>query len=78
MSAFLDGFFSVFRVPFCVPGEIPQMDWDGDSSIDLSKDWQIIKPAGDPVEPPSIAGSWKKVGNYLRNAMTEYEHNIQQ
>ena len=76
MSAFLDGFFSVFRVPFCAPSEIPQMDWGVDLS---SKDWQVIKPAGDIIiEPPSVAASWKKVGNYLRNAMTEYEHNIQQ
>jgi hypothetical protein len=70
MSAFLDGFFSVFRCPFSVPGEIVSMDWDGD--------WHIIKPSGEPVPPPDIGTAWKKVGNYLRTAMTEYEHNIQQ
>jgi len=75
MSAFLDGFFSVFRAPFCVPGEMPQMDW----GVDLSnKDWQIIKPAGEIKPPPNLRTTWKKVGNYLRHAMTEYEHNIQQ
>ena len=70
MSAFVDGFFSVFRAPFCVPGEILSMDWDGD--------WQVIKPAGEIKPPPNLRTTWEKVGNYLRNAMTEYEHNIQQ
>ena len=70
MTAFLDGFFLVFRCPFSVPGEVLSMDWDGD--------WQAIQPAGDFVEPPSVRASWKKVGDYLRTAMTEYEHHIQQ
>jgi len=70
MHTFLDGFFSVFRVPFSSPGEILLMDWD--------EGWYVVQPAGDPVEPPSIRNSWKKVGNYLRTAMTEYEHHIQQ
>ena len=70
MSAFLDGFFSVFRCPFAVPGDIVLMNWDGD--------WHIVKPSGDVVEPPDIRTSWEKVGKYLRTAMTEYEHRIQQ
>ena len=70
MSAFLDGFFSVFRCPFSVPNDILSMDWDGDR--------YIIKPSGDLVEPSDIRTAWKKVGNYLRTAMTEYEYHIQQ
>ena len=70
MTAFLDGFFSVFRSPFSVHGEILLMDWD--------EGGYVVQPAGEPVEPPSIRTSWKKVGDYLRNAMTEYEHHVQQ
>ena len=70
MSAFLDGFFSVFRSPFSAPDEILSMDWD--------EDWYVVKPSGNLVEPPDICTAWTKVGNYLRTAMTEYEHHIQQ
>jgi len=70
MTAFLDGFFSVFRAPFSVPDEILSMDWD--------EGWCVVQPAGDLVEPPTIHTSWKKVGDYLRNAMTQYEYHIQQ
>jgi hypothetical protein len=70
MPTFLDGFFSVFRCPFSFPGDIPPMDWDVDG--------YVIKPCGVLVEPPSVRTAWEKVGNALRNAMTEYEHHIQQ
>ena len=70
MPTFLDGFFSVFRCPFSFPGEVLSMDWDGD--------WYTVQPSGDLVEPPSARTAWEKVGNALRNAMTEYEHHIQQ
>ena len=65
MFAFLDGFFSVFRCPFAVPGDVLSMDWEGDG--------YLVKPSGPLVEPPNIHTAWKKVGNYLRTAMTEYE-----
>jgi hypothetical protein len=70
MYSFFDGFFSIFRCPFSVPSDILSMDWDGD--------WHIVKPSGDIVDPPNIRTAWEKVGNYLRTAMTEYEHHIQQ
>ena len=70
MSAFFDGFFSVFRSPFSVPDEILSMNGDGD--------WHIVEPSGTLVDPPDIRTAWEKVGNYLRTAMTEYEHHIQQ
>jgi hypothetical protein len=70
MSAFMDGFFSVFRCPFSVPGEILSMDWD--------VDYYVMQPPDGLVEPPNIRTSWEKVGNYLRNAISEYEHSIQQ
>ena len=80
MSAFLDGFFSVFRAPFCPPGEIPTMDW----GVDLSNEnWRVIKPAGEIKPPPNLRTTWEKVGKYLQYAMTEYErstehgHNIE-
>jgi len=52
MNAFLDGFFSVFRSPFSVPGEVLSLDWDEGGCA--------VQPAGDPVEPPGIRASWKK------------------
>jgi len=70
MSAFSEGLLSVFRCPFSVPNDILSMDWDGNR--------YVVKPSGNLVEPPDIRTSWEKVGNYLRAAMTEYEHHIQQ
>jgi hypothetical protein len=66
MTAFFDGFFSVFRVPFSVPDEPLSMDWDGDGFC--------VRPAGKVLMPSDIPLYWKKVGNYLRTSMTDYEH----
>ena len=70
MPTFFDGFFSVFRCPFSLPGEVLPLDWDGDG--------YVIEPCGTLVDPPNIRTAWEKVGSYLRNAMTEYEQHIQQ
>jgi hypothetical protein len=70
MSAFLDGFFSIFRCPFFVPGVIMPLDWD--------EDLLVVKPSGDIEKPPDTRSVWAKVDDYLRTAMSEYERNIQQ
>ncbi|MDR3234747.1 MAG: hypothetical protein LBT46_13990 [Planctomycetaceae bacterium] len=70
MTAFFDGFFSVFQCPVFMTDSIVPMDWDGDG--------YVVKPAGDLIDPPDIGSAWKKVGQYLQTSMSEYEHRPEQ